>query len=407
MGELTPMVDPVLSFAISIALLIGLLFMKQEVHIAVLVSTISFGILTLGISFLESTFKGIFSRSTLSLVTAFSSALFLSYMMKVSGILDRITDFAVSLGPRFASIFIPILIGLIPMPGGALVSAMMMKEHYMERQKLDSDFATFINYWFRHVTIPVWPVFQSIIIASVILKTSVVRIIEATYPAAIASYVAGFLIFALGIRKYENSFERGNVSYRALVNLWPFLLIIALIFLIKLPVDISLLISAILVTIYTRPSRKEVREGLKFALSFKILAVVIAVTMFTQYVYDSKAALALYNFMLARNIPALPLCFLITFIIGVTTAGEYVYTGTAFPLLSEIIGTSSNIKDIFLLMSYTGGYLGVMLSPVHLCLVLTLEYYKARYSGIYKYLVPAVVISLVLTFLLSSLGSIA
>ncbi|RSN75753.1 MAG: hypothetical protein DSO07_00930 [Thermoproteota archaeon] len=397
------MIDPVLSFAISIALLIGLLIAKQEVHIAVLASAISFGVLTLGISFLESTFRGIFSRSTLSLITAFSSALFLSYMMKVSGILDRITNFAVSLGPRFASIFIPILIGLIPMPGGALVSAMMMKEHYMEKQKLDSDFATFINYWFRHVTIPVWPIFQSIIIASVILKTSVVRIIEATYPAAIASYVAGLLLFALGIRKFSSSFEREKVSYRALMNLWPFLILVILIFIIRLSVDLSLLISALIVTIYTRPSKKEVKEGLKFALSFKILAVVVAVTMFTQYVYDSNAALALYNFMVSRSIPALSLCFLITFIIGITTAGEYVYTGTAFPLLSEIIGTSSNIKDIFLLISYTGGYLGVMLSPVHLCLVLTLEYYKARYSGVYKYLVPAVAISLILTILISLL----
>ncbi|MGY0287702.1 MAG: DUF401 family protein [Candidatus Methanodesulfokora washburnensis] len=397
------MIDPVLSFAISIALLIGLLIAKQEVHIAVLASAISFGVLTLGISFLESTFRGIFSRSTLSLITAFSSALFLSYMMKVSGILDRITNFAVSLGPKFASIFIPILIGLIPMPGGALVSAMMMKEHYMEKQKLDSDFATFINYWFRHVTIPVWPIFQSIIIASVILKTSVVRIIEATYPAAIASYVAGLLLFALGIRKFNSSFEREKVSYRALMNLWPFLILVILIFIIRLPVDLSLLISALIVAIYTKPSKKEVKEGLKFALSFKILAVVVAVTMFTQYVYDSNAALALYNFMVSRSIPALSLCFLITFIIGITTAGEYVYTGTAFPLLSEIIGTSSNIKDIFLLISYTGGYLGVMLSPVHLCLVLTLEYYKARYSGVYKYLVPAVAISLILTILISLL----
>jgi len=397
------MIDPVLSFAISIALLIGLLIAKQEVHIAVLASAISFGVLTLGISFLESTFRGIFSRSTLPLITAFSSALFLSYMMKVSGILDRITNFAVSLGPRFASIFIPILIGLIPMPGGALVSAMMMKEHYIEKQKLDSDFATFINYWFRHVTIPVWPIFQSIIIASVILKTSVVRIIEATYPAAIASYVAGLLLFALGIRKFNSSFEREKVSYRALMNLWPFLILVILIFIIRLSVDLSLLISALIVAIYTRPSKKEVKEGLKFALSFKILAVVIAVTMFTQYVYDSNAALALYNFMVSRSIPALSLCFLITFIIGITTAGEYVYTGTAFPLLSEIIGTSSNIRDIFLLISYTGGYLGVMLSPVHLCLVLTLEYYKARYSGVYKYLVPAVAISLILTILISLL----
>ncbi|MEM3692240.1 MAG: DUF401 family protein, partial [Candidatus Korarchaeum sp.] len=331
----------------------------------------------------------------------FSSALFISYILKVNGLFDRITDFAVSIGPRFASLFIPVLIGLIPMPGGALVSAMMMKEHYMERQKLDSDFATFVNYWFRHVTIPVWPIFQSIIIASVILQTSVVRVVEATYPAAIGSTLAGLLIFLTGMRRANNSLERTGVSYRSLAYFWPFITIIFLIFLVKLPVDISLLLTAIVVTAYARPKLKDVKEGLKFAFSVKILAVVLAVTMFTQYVYDSRAAEALYDFMLSRRIPPLLLCFLITFVIGVTTAGEYVYTGTALPLLSVIIGTSSNIRDLYLLTSYAGGYFGVMLSPVHLCLVLTLEYYGSRYSGVYRYLLPATLLSLVITFLVA------
>lgn len=392
------MVDPVLSFAVSIALLIGLLIMKKEVHVAIVVSTLVFGFFSLGLSFIDSTVKGIFSKSTLSLITAFSSALYLSYLLKVNGIFDRITEFAVAIGPRFASIFIPVLIGLIPMPGGALVSAMMMKEHYMERQKLDSDFATFINYWFRHVTIPVWPVFQSIIISSVILQTSVVRVIEATYPAAVASTLAGLSIFLLGIRKSSNEIGRGEVNYKNLIHFWPFLLIIVLIFVLRLPADISLLITAFVVTIYTKPKWEDLKGGLKFAFSLKIITVVLAVTMFTQYVYDSRAAEALYDFMSSRSIPPLPLCFFITFIIGITTAAEYVYTGTALPLLSSIIGRSDKINDIYLLTSYTGGYLGVMLSPVHLCLVLTLEYYKSNYSGVYKYLVPAFLMSLALTF---------
>ncbi|RDD53056.1 MAG: DUF401 family protein, partial [Candidatus Korarchaeota archaeon NZ13-K] len=188
---------------------------------------------------------------------------------------------------------------------------------------------------------------------------------------------------------------------RYLIYFWPFILIIFLIFFLRLPVDISLLLTAVIVTLYARPERKDLKEGLKFAFSIKILAVVLAVTMFTQYVYDSRAAEALYRFMTSRNIPPLPLCFLITFVIGVTTAGEYVYTGTALPLLSTIIGTSSGIKDIYLLTSYAGGYFGVMLSPVHLCLVLTLEYYGARYSGVYRYLVPATLLSLAITFSLA------
>jgi hypothetical protein len=41
---------------------------------------------------------------------------------------------------------------------------------------------------------------------------------------------------------------------------------------------------------------------------------------------------------------------------------------------------------IAFMLAYAGGYAGIMLSPVHLCLVLTARYYRAQLSGIYRLL---------------------
>ncbi len=397
--------DPVISFLISVIVLVLLLATRRGVHVAVLSSSLLFGFLTLDAKMVESSVKGLLTYSTAKLFTAFISALFLSYMMKASGILQRLTDLFASLNCSFASLFIPSLVGLIPMPGGALVSAMMLKEHYLEKQGLDSDFASFLNYWFRHIWVPVWPLYQAMILTAVLLNAPVVRIIEATFPAAIGSILAGLLVSLPLIRRKARACSIEGVNRGENVKAaWPFLLIIALVFLVRLPVELALLITALAVTAYARPSKEQVKEGLKFAISYKILLVIVAVMMYRQYVYDSGSADALLEFMTSRGIPILPVVFLLPFSIGATTAGEFVFAGTAFPLLINVLGTGERINDLALLVGYTGGYIGVMLSPVHLCLILTLEHYGGRFRGAYKYLLPtsslAVLISLTIGYLL-------
>ncbi len=395
------MVDPVVSFVISVAVLVGLLARKQEVHIAIMASTLAFGMLTLGAGMIDSTVRGILTYSTLKLFIAFFSALFLSYMMKVAGILDKMTRLFASLSCNFASIFVPSLVGLIPMPGGALVSAMMLKEHYLERQGLDSNFASFLNYWFRHIWVPVWPLFQALILTAVILNAPIVRVIESTFPAAIGTIAAGLLIsYPLLRRRAQSCVERVDSRWKLLLAGWPFLLVVILVFVVRLPVEFALLITAVTTVLYARPPREKVVEGVKFALSPKILLVIVAVMMYRQYVFDSRSADALLQFMISHGIPIMPVVFTLPFVIGATTAGEFVFAGTAFPLLINVLGTGSSINDLALLVGYTGGYIGVMLSPVHLCLILTLEHYGGRYSEVYKYLVPASLLSVMVSLAL-------
>jgi hypothetical protein len=40
-------------------------------------------------------------------------------------------------------------------------------------------------------------------------------------------------------------------------------------------------------------------------------------------------------------------------------------------------------------MAFAAGFIGVLISPVHLCLVLTREYFKADMWGVYKKIIPS------------------
>ena len=88
---------------------------------------------------------------------------------------------------------------------------------------------------------------------------------------------------------------------------------------------------------------------------------------------------------------------ILPFIIGVSTGITMAFVGITFPILLPFF-TTGDYPMIAFMLAYAGGYAGVMLSPVHLCLVLTAEYFKADLGAVYREVVKPV--SVVLGFAL-------
>ena len=78
------------------------------------------------------------------------------------------------------------------------------------------------------------------------------------------------------------------------------------------------------------------------------------------------------------------------FLTGVNQA----FVAIAFPLLVPIIGQGN--PDMWLLaFAYVSGFVGILLSPAHLCLALTADYFKAPLRDVYKILIwPTAVVFL-------------
>jgi len=80
------------------------------------------------------------------------------------------------------------------------------------------------------------------------------------------------------------------------------------------------------------------------------------------------------------------------FLAGLVTGIAIGYAGIAFPLVVGLMGVDgTGLTPIStLVLAFTMGYAGMMLSPVHLCFVLTREYFTASYFKIFPYLLPCV-----------------
>jgi hypothetical protein len=87
------------------------------------------------------------------------------------------------------------------------------------------------------------------------------------------------------------------------------------------------------------------------------------------------------------------------FIAGIVTGIAVGFVGTSFPVVITLIATMNIAPEntgSLIFIAYVFGYTGMMLSPVHLCLLLTKDYFKANLLKVYtRYLIPIGVLTLI------------
>ncbi len=342
---------------------------------------------------------GFFSwRNTRAVIVLYLS-LSTAGLLKEVGVLDRLLKGVSRGGCRFGGLAVPSIVGLLPMPGGALVSAVIVRDRYLKELGLSRNEAVYLNYWFRHVWVPVWPLFQSLIITAAILGVKEGNIVKSTWPASLASIAAGIVVayFILRGRKCgaANSGSLGDLAY----GMWPFILIALLVLILDMDMIYSLLITLLVAVLYYKPSRKMIENAVEFASRPTILGVLILSLFFKELLTRTSAPHDLLGLAAESGLSIYVVAYIVPFIAGLAAGGENFFAATAIPLLLPFIEPGSGmIRGDVLLAAYTGGFLGVMMSPVHLCLALTVEYFQASMGKSLLYTLATVSIATLLVF---------
>ena len=50
--------------------------------------------------------------------------------------------------------------------------------------------------------------------------------------------------------------------------------------------------------------------------------------------------------------------------------------------------SDSGFDSFAILLAYVSGMIGLLLTPLHLCLILSADYFKAKLARVYKYILP-------------------
>ncbi len=380
-----------LKFSVAFIIAIILLALKQEIWV-VLASLTAIIALLFGIPLkitLRALLTGILGYSTIHLVIVVWLIISFGEALYRSGYLQEFVDSVEGLFSdlRVAFIIPSMIIGLLPMPSGAMLSAPLAEE-IGKKMKLSPEKLTFFNYWFRHIWEYTWPLYPGLILASAITGVPIWKIGLHQSPMIIFSAGVGLFVLFKTVPYYTlpSNGNKNEKFLKFLFALWPIYLIILFVLIFKLDLVIGLSIVLLSLFVLKKFSRKDILGSFRKGLSLKIFLILIFVMIFKRELELSGVMNHLPDELVRWGFsPVIPLV-LIPFLVGFLTGVNSAYIGVGFPVLLGILGKNLN----YIFIGYVSGFMGILLSPAHLCLAVTKTYFKADTVKLYKLLFPSV-----------------
>jgi len=366
----------------SFVLILVLIWRKVNVGVSIFAGSVALAFLfgTSPTGILKGLYASTLSWSTIRLILIVVFILGLTSVFSQTGYLKDMERAARELFPgmKYSLAVLPALIGLMPMPAGALVSAPMI-DRPSDELELSPEDRTAVNYWFRHIWENSMPMYQAIVITSALIGLSVKEITMKMFPLTVIMAAVGYLLM---IRPLPSDGGRGRNAREGtkllLKSTYPILLIV----LISVVIGVDMVIGAMagflsaLIPHLRDVSPKKVAID---ALQPKIIFLLVAV-MYFKYVLTATGAVdALPRALLGVHAPVVLILIVTPFIIGLMTGISIAYVGMTFPLLLPFFHSFGDVA-----LAYLSGYIGMVFSPVHLCLIFSAEYYGADLGKVYR-----------------------
>jgi len=401
--------SPIIAFLVAYVALVLLSARGAKAYTSIAVMILVYALLSSTSRQAEKAFQELAHWNDIRVFVYIFLSLFLAGLMREKGLLDKLVESTSAIGCRFSLLSVPAIIGLIPMPGGALVSAIALKRKFFEEARVGREEATYLNYWFRHIWVPSWPLFQSVVITASVFSIDPITVIAHTWPATPAAILGGLLVAWPLLRGVDCERPHKSPARWLAISLWP-LLALAVLFLAsrtqarealggimpgyaREPMLTSLVAIVVVFLLLHRPGFSQVGRALRLASRPTIHLVLFESLYFKNMIIETSAGSSIAGLVGSGIIPLWLITIIIPFILGLAAGGENFFASTAMPLLLPYIASGS-INWLLLSLAYLGGFLGVMASPVHLCLVLTSEYYQSRMSRTLAYVYVSVILSL-------------
>jgi hypothetical protein len=292
---------------------------------------------------------------------------------------------------------LPALVGLLPMVGGAMFSAPMVAE-VGDRFDVDQERKTFINYWFRHIWEYVFPLYPSMMLAAALLNLETFQLASVTWPLTAAAVVSGVIFGLLGIPRIPNTNASPAARLRKLRTLansiWPIGLVIVLSLGLPLDERVTLILGLVttigLIMVTKRIPLRMLGHILHRRIPWKTVVVLFGALIFRRVLDNSGAVRDVSESLIQSHVPPVLIAFVVPFIAGLLTGLSHAAFSIGFPVVMPLVAPGGAAPGSgWAAWMMAGAFLGVMCSPLHLCLSLTRVYFEAEWGPIYRRIAPS------------------
>jgi hypothetical protein len=364
---------------------------RQNLWLGLLVGALILGIFNLPVfELLKVIGKTLSDLSILLLAMAVGLIPVLGAALEVSGLMQRFFQSLRMPSHTFLMVS-PAFFGMLPMPGGALLSAPLIARAGKDIHNADY---TAINVWFRHVFIIIYPLGNLLVttkMAGLNLYREILYMIPGFFLLAGLGYI--FLIR----RAHTNTLLRGKPNLRA--TLLPMIIILAapLIHLTlmsllprlipEIPLLIGVSVSLILAAVFGRLSIRQLIPIAQQTKAWKYSLIILGMFLFLNIFKASEVSKALATVIFSKTF----LLVGVGIFLGFVTGRVQVPFSILLPIYYSKYGNETMTPLVFG-VAFFAIFVAYIISPIHPCLSVTLEYFHTSFKEFYQRITaPAII----------------
>lgn len=388
-------VDPLTALIVSFCFLGVMIYKRVNLGITLNAAALLLALLVLDLPEIGNViYKTTISPLTISLVVATFGIMLLSLLYKETKVIDILSESLSKIinNSKLIVSMLPAVIGLLPVGGGALMSAPLV-EAETEKLGLREDKKTYVNLWFRHTIFPVYPVSQFLILTAMLTGLTLTSLILRQIPVVISMVAVGYIV---GLRKTPKTKKEENVKAnrgselkRFGITFSPILATIIAVIIFSIDVSIAALMGVAVLLMIAKPNLKTFIKPFKNRTIWGITLAAYGAFLLRNMAEAIGISQIFGSFVTNGNIDVLLLLTVIPAFLGAITGSPSGGIAISVSILTGIVSFTPKSASLL----YISSYLGYVVAPTHLCLVLTAEYFKCSLGKLYKYLTPSLIVS--------------
>jgi integral membrane protein (TIGR00529 family) len=292
-----------------------------------------------------------------------------------------------------------------------------MVEEVSKDLDVTQEWRVLVNYWFRHIWEFWWPMYPGVILAVSLSGIPLFSYVLLMFIFTPVVLIAGYFLLLKPLHTKTEQKNDSEFFYKLRMFLYhamPILLILGVIVVFSavsellqnqiltrnsmsqyFPMFAGLLASGFWV--YTKGKLKPIHivHAIINRKTTMLLLLIVSVMAYKKVLSDCGAIVQMNAEMQTLGIPLMTVAVVLPFISGLVMGIAVGFVGASFPVLLGLI-SGSNDYLFYIVIAYMSGYTGMMISPIHMCLVLTKNHFTgAKMGAIYGKLIPLCAITFI------------
>ena len=292
---------------------------------------------------------------------------------------------------KFTLAVMPAFLGVLPSIGGARFSAPIVQEAAKGMDVTAEDKAA-INFWFRHIFEFSSPIIPGMILACGIAGVKIGDLIVHLGWMTIMAFILGWIVMVRPIKGAVNEVkevtpeEKRREIVDFFVALGPVIANVVLMVAFELAASISMaiVVCSMVLVLYALNRPVSVKDIFVGALDWKLFANVGCILLFIQLLDTTGVLAQIVAAFKGSSLPIPVIIAIVSFIIGILTGLSQGHVAIVMPIVAALSMGDLDLVGVAMVF----GVAGQMITPTHVCLTITVDYFK---SDFFKTLIPVLI----------------